>query len=78
MILEIFLGRIAYGPAMGNARHLRRIARAVERSHPGARVVLSPEDGYRPSQLAVLAAIADDGERAMRELMNEPTAAQLP
>lgn len=72
MILEIFLGRIAYGPAMGSARHLRRIARAVERAHPGARVVLSPEDGYRPAQLALLAAIAEgQGERDMRELMNE-------
>lgn len=74
MILEIFLGHEAYGPAMGSARHLRRIARAVERAHPGARVVLSPEDGYRPAQLALLAAIADQGERDMRELMNEPTA----
>lgn len=78
MILEIFLGRIPYGPAMGNARHLRRIARRIQQQHPGrTRVVLSPEDGYSPSQLAVLAAIADQGERDMRELMNEPTA-QLP
>jgi hypothetical protein len=69
MILEIYLGRIAYGPAMGSARHLRRLARAIERVHPDARVVLSREDGYRPSQLSLLAAIADQGERDMRELM---------
>lgn len=78
MILEIFLGRIPYGPAMGNARYLRRIARRIQQQHPGqTRVVLSPEDSYSPGQLAVLAAIADQGERDMRELMNEPTT-QLP
>lgn len=77
MILDVFLGFEHYGPAMGPARHLRRIARAIERQHP-CRVVLSREDAYSPSQLAVLTAIADDGERAMRELMNEPTTAQLP
>jgi hypothetical protein len=76
MILEIYLGHIAYGPAMGSARWLRRLARAIERVHPDARVVLSPEDGYRPSQLSLLAAIADQGERDMRELMDKPTAAQ--
>jgi len=72
MILEIFCGHEAYGPAMGSARYLRRLARAFQRVHPHARVVLSPEDGYRPAQLALLAAIADQGERDMRELMEAP------
>lgn len=72
MILDVFLGFEHYGPAMGPARHLRRIARAIQQRQP-CRVVLSREDSYSPSQLAVLTAIADDGERAMRELMNEPT-----
>lgn len=68
MFLQIFCGRVHYGPAMGNARYLRRLARQIQRQHD-CRVVLIPEDGIDPSQAAVLAAIADEGEREMRELL---------
>lgn len=68
MILEIFCGRVHYGPAVGSARHLRRLARQVQQRHR-CRVVLTPEEGLDDSQIAVLAAMADEGEREMRELL---------
>lgn len=68
MILEVFRGRVHYGPAMGTARYVRRLARQLQRQHD-CRIVLTPEDGIDASQVAVLAAIAEEGEREMRELL---------